>query len=75
MLRSAISRLLESGKKRVELVLPYSEAGILELLHREGAVISSEYTEDGINVSAVIRPERWGKVRQYIKNSEAGLPE
>ncbi|NLH01765.1 MAG: GTPase HflX [Clostridiales bacterium] len=64
-LLSIISNILEKGKKRVELLLPYSDAGILELLHREGAVISSEYAEDGIRVSAVIRPELWGKVRAY----------
>lgn len=69
-LRRAIARVLESGKKRVELLLPYNEAGILELLHREGAVVSSEYTEDGIEVQAVIRPELWGRVREFVKPRE-----
>lgn len=65
-----LSRILESGKKKVELMLPYSNAGILELLHREGAVISSEYVDDGIRISAVIRPELWGKVRNFVLSSE-----
>ncbi len=65
-LLSAVSSLLESGKKRVELLLPYTEAGLLELLHREGAVTALEYAEDGIHVAAVLRPELWGQVRGYV---------
>jgi len=74
-LLSSISHILESGKTKVELLLPYSQAGILELLHREGAVVSSEYTEDGIKVFAVIRPEMWSRVREYAKDNKEGMPE
>ena len=69
-LLSALSTLLESGKKTVELLLPYTEAGVLEFLHREGSVLSSEYGEDGIRVKAVIRPELWGRVRNYVVNAQ-----
>jgi len=69
-LLSALSKLLENGKKKVELLLPYAEAGILEFLHREGSVMSSEYGENGITVKAVIRPELWGKVRNFVIQSE-----
>lgn len=65
-LLAVLSRLLESGKKTVELLLPYAEAGVLEFLHREGSVLSSEYGENGIAVKAVIRPELWGKVRNFV---------
>ncbi len=68
-LLSALSALLESGKKTVELLLPYAEAGVLEFLHREGSVLSSEYGEDGIRVKAVIRPELWGRVRSFVVNA------
>ena len=47
--------------------MPYAQAGVLELLHREAAVISSEYAENGIEVKAVIRPELWGHVRDYVR--------
>ena len=69
-LLSALSTLLESGKKTVELLLPYTEAGVLEFLHREGSVLLSEYGEDGIRVKAVIRPELWGRVRNYVVNAQ-----
>ncbi len=74
-LLAALSTLLESGKRSVELLLPYTEAGVLELLHREGAVTSQEYEENGIRVGAVIRPELWGRVRLFVvkdgQNTEA----
>ena len=55
--------------------MPYREAGVLELLHREGAVVSREYTEDGIRVQAVIRPELWGRVRAFVTEPEEGTAE
>lgn len=67
-LLSVLSKLLESGKKTVELLLPYAQAGVLEFLHREGSVLSSEYGENGITVKAVIRPELWGRVRDFVIN-------
>lgn len=66
-LLAAVSGILESGKKKVKLLLPYDKAGILELLHREASVTSSEYGENGIEVQAVIRPELWGKVKEYVR--------
>lgn len=74
-LLSAVSALLESGKKRVELLLPYTEAGLLELLHREGAVTALEYAEDGIHISVVLRPELWGQVRGYVVRDGGGAPD
>ena len=67
-LLSALSKLLESGKKTVDLLLPYAQAGVFDFLYREGSVLSSEYGENGIKVRAVIRPELWGKVRDFVIN-------
>ena len=64
-LLQSLSRLLEEGKKTVELLLPYTEAGVLELLRREGALSSTDYLEEGIRVQAVIRPELWVKVKPF----------
>ncbi|MEG1908391.1 MAG: GTPase HflX [Oscillospiraceae bacterium] len=65
-LLNQVSTILESGKKNISLRLPYSEAAVLELLHREGSVLSTEYVETGIEVKAVIRPELWGRVRAFV---------
>ncbi len=69
-LLSALSKQLENGKRSVELLLPYREAGVLEFLHREGSVTSAEYVDDGIRVKAVIRPELWGRVRAFVVKGE-----
>lgn len=60
-----ISNILENGKKRVSLLLPYTDANILDMLRREGALLSMEYIDEGIKVEAVIRPELWAQVRNF----------
>lgn len=68
LLLKRISELLESGKKRVSLRLPYSAAAVLDMLRREGALTDSKYTEDGIEAQAVIRPELWGRLKDYVRS-------
>ena len=63
-----IGKLLDIGKKRVCLRLPYSKGGVLELLHREAQVLSTEYLDDCIAVSAVIKSDLWGRVREFSEN-------
>lgn len=60
-----LSVLLESGKKNADLLIPYADAGLVEVLRREGALVSSEYTDEGIRMRAVVRPELWPRVRDY----------
>lgn len=69
-LLSRISGIIEAGKKHVNLLLPYSETAVLDFLRREGGLISQKYTEEGIRVEAVIRPELWGRVRRFAGKEE-----
>ena len=61
-----LSQMLDRGKRHVRLLLPYSAAGLLDTLQREGAVQYTEYTEDGVEVEAVVQPELFGRVKAYI---------
>ena len=61
-----LSQMLDRGKRRVHLLLPYSAAAMLDTLKREAAVQYLEYTESGIELDAVVQPELFGRVRQYI---------
>lgn len=61
-----LSQMLDRGKRHVRLLLPYSAAGLFDTLQREGAVQYTEYTEDGIEVEAVVQPELFGRVKAYI---------
>jgi len=64
-LLETLSNLLESGKKKAALLIPYTDTGLVETLRREGAVVESEYTDEGVRVKAVVRPELWPRVRDY----------
>ena len=65
-----LSRMLDRGKRRVTLLLPYAAAGLLDTLNREAKLLSSEYTEEGVAVEAIVPPELYGKVKTYIPGYE-----
>ncbi len=61
-----LSQMLDRGKKQVTLLLPYSAGGLLDSLNREAKVLRTDYTDAGIEVEAVVQPELYGRVKQYI---------
>ena len=61
-----LSDLLDRGKKQVTLLLPYAAAGLLDSLNREAKVLRTEYTDNGIEVEAVVQPDLFGRVKPYI---------
>ena len=63
-----LSALLDRGNHRVTLRIPYSDAGVMDLLNREAAVTSLEYLDDGIKAEVTVPPEVFGKVKRYIPN-------
>ncbi len=60
-LSDIIEKLLEERAVAVDMVLPYAEAGKLQLLRRYGRLESEEYEENGIHVT--------GSVPGYLKHS------
>ncbi|MBP3538623.1 MAG: GTPase HflX, partial [Oscillospiraceae bacterium] len=58
--------MLGKTKRRVVLSVPYANAGIIDLLKREASVSRMEYTDAGIEVEAVVTPELFGRVKDYI---------
>ena len=65
-----IAEILGRQSRRVRIELPYSKTGILDTLRRDAAVLSTEYTESGVEAEVVVKPELWGLVRDYIADSE-----
>lgn len=63
---SKLLEMLDRGKKQVRLEIPYSDAGIVDLLKREAAVLSMEYTDTGITAEAIVAPDVLGRVKKYI---------
>lgn len=66
MLVKKLSDMLDRGKRHVALEIPYSAAGIVDALNREAAVIKLEYTDRGIQAEAIVPPELFGRVKEYI---------
>ena len=61
-----LSELLDRGKKHVTLLLPYSAGSLLDSLNREAKLLRTDYTDAGIEVEAIVQPDLFGKVKQYI---------
>lgn len=61
-----LSELLDRGSHHVTLRIPYSDAGIMDLLNREASVKSTEYTDEGIEAEVIVPPEIFGRVKRYI---------
>ena len=61
-----IASVLDQGRHRVRLLLPYAEAGILDVLNREAILEKQEYTEEGIVIEAVVTEDLFGRVKRFI---------
>ncbi|MBO7423737.1 MAG: GTPase HflX [Oscillospiraceae bacterium] len=61
-----LTALLDRGKRHVHLSIPYANAGITDLLNREAILENLEYTDTSIEVDAVVTPDIFGSVRQFI---------
>lgn len=49
-----LETLLRSNQRYIETVIPYSKANLLSGIRENGEILSEEYTEDGILVSAYV---------------------
>lgn len=56
-LRYAIGRYLTGELVRMEMVIPYREAGVVDSLCRSARVLDLQYTEQGVEILAVVRQQ------------------
>ena len=61
-----LSKMLDRGKRRVSVRLPYSASALLDALNREAVIHSMEYTEEGIEAEVTAAPELFGRLKAYI---------
>ncbi len=66
VLTAHLIAMLSEGVCEKELLLPYSEGGVLDILLREAQVFSTEYKESGILVRAALTPELLGRYKAFI---------
>ena len=70
-LLSNIESVLLGKLHHVTLLLPYGEAGALELLHDQAQVLKTDYTAQGVEVETICSETLYGKLRRYVKEREA----
>ena len=61
-----LAAMLGAAKRRVTLSIPYTKAGVVDMLKREAGVIRMEYTDAGIEAEAVVTPEILGRIKEFI---------
>ena len=61
-----LSEMLSSAQYETSLLIPYTDAGTVDLLKRDGRVLSMEYQEDGILLHAVLEAELYGRLKSFI---------
>ncbi len=70
-----IDRLLEAVEENlpektfdVELLLPFAKSGLAARLRDEGALLSEEYVEEGLRITARVDGRLYGLVKEYDLN-------
>lgn len=61
-LKALLEELLREDKILIERVIPYQEAGILQLVRKQGELLLEEYQPEGIFVRAYVPREVYGKL-------------
>ncbi len=65
-LLTMIGEIVDKGKKRVSLKIPYEKSGLLDQIHRDAQIISVDYLDTEISVVAVLNPDLYGKLKDYV---------
>ena len=65
-----IEKALGKGKHKVKLCIPYSDGAVLDMLHREAQIDSTDYAVEGTIVEAVVDDKTYGRVSTYIMDNE-----
>ena len=61
-----IERTLGHSRHQITVTLPYSMGGMVETLHNNAQVLSTEYTGEGIVVETVVDDILYGRLKAYI---------
>lgn len=71
-LTERVCAILGRADHHVTLLLPYAQGALLETLHRDCAVLHTDYRDDGIALEVIIHPEQWPRLEPFVIQSEEG---
>lgn len=61
-LEELLAEILRENKVFVERVIPYADAGVIQLIRKQGELLEEEYQPDGIYIKAYVPMEIYGKL-------------
>lgn len=61
-IKELLSEILRENKIYIERVISYADAGMIQMIRKQGELISEEYEADGIAVKAYVPMEVYGKL-------------
>ena len=61
-IKELLQEMLREDKVYVERVIPYAQAGIIQLVREKGELVSEEYVPEGIAIKAYVPMEVYGKL-------------
>lgn len=61
-IKELLQEMLREDKVYVERVIPYTQAGIIQLVREKGELVSEEYVPEGISIKAYVPMEVYGKL-------------
>lgn len=64
---SMIKERIYAGNKEASFLIPYSEGSIVNYINENAYVISSEYTENGVEIRADVTADMYGRLKKYIR--------
>ena len=65
-LTERVRAILGRADHHVTLLLPYAQGALLETLHRDCAVLHTDYRDDGIALEVIIHPEQWPRPEPFV---------
>lgn len=60
--KDVLQEMLREDKIYIERVIPYAQAGVLQLVRNKGELVSEEYVPEGIAIKAYVPMEVYGKL-------------
>ena len=60
-LKELLAKLLRENKIFVERTIPYADAGIIQLIRKQGELLEEDYRSEGIYIKAYVPMEIYGK--------------
>ena len=61
-IKALLQEMLREDKVYIERVIPYAQAGIIQLVREKGELVSEEYVSEGIEIKAYVPMEVYGKL-------------